>query len=146
MPTFSQTIAVAASPPRLWSLVSDVQRVALLFPFACVEDVQTPERDCWLFWRQLSIPNVANLRWREQARVVEDREMRFHAVEGDLAVFNGHWRVAPDGQSATLTLTVEYEIPAGVGPQMPAVVVGYVMGEIFKSICQRLKEAAEEEG
>ncbi len=145
MPTFSQTIAVAAPSPRLWSLVSDVERVALLFPFARVEDVLTPEPNCWLFWRQLSIPRVADLRWREQARVVAEGELHFHAVEGDLTIFNGHWQVVPDGEDATLSLSVEYEIPAGVGPPMPAVVVGYVMGEIFKSICQRLKEAAEEQ-
>ena len=145
MPTFSHTIAVAAPPARLWSLVSDVQRVALLFPYASVEDMLTPAPQSWLFWRQLAIPKVADLRWRELARVVADGStMAFQVVEGDLTTFAGHWQVAPDGLAAALTLAVEYEIPAGVGPQMPSAVVGYVMSEIFKSICQRLKEAAEE--
>ena len=144
MPSFTHTIDVAASSIRLWSLVSDVQRVALLFPYARVEEVCRPNPQSWLFWRQLAIPYVAELRWREEARVIAEGEMSFQAVEGDLTTFAGHWLVAPNGADATLTLALEYEIPQGFVPNMPTVAVSYVMREIFISICQRLKDAAEE--
>ena len=130
---------------QLWALVRDVARVAGLFPYTNVEELTSPEPDCWLFWRQLTIPNVADLRWRERARVTGDGELHFEAVEGDLRMFAGDWRVTPNDTAAVLTLALEYEIPEEMRPKMPAMMIDFVMGEIFKTICQRVKEAAEED-
>lgn len=144
MATFSHTLPVDAPAPRLWALVRDVQRVAGLFPYTSVEEMQSPAADCWRFWRQLAIPNIAALRWREEARVLDNRTLDFHVLEGDLQTYAGQWAVVADGVTSTLLLTLEYEIPEGVAPQLPPLLAGYVMGEIFKTICQRIKDAAEE--
>lgn len=143
MASFSHTLPVDVPVATLWTLVHDVQRVAALFPYTTVEQVETPEPECWRFWRQLAIPNVAELRWHEEARVTAEGELRFTAIAGDLQTFAGRWCVAPSGSAAVLSLSLEYEIPAAVAPKMPPLLVGYVMGEIFKTICQRIKEAAE---
>ena len=143
MASFSHTIPVSTPYAELWSLVCDVSRIAGLASYTRVEDLSTPEPNCWLFWRQLAIPNIAELRWRERARVIREGEMHFQAVEGDLGTFAGYWRVAPAGVNSSLTLEVEYVIPEGMNQKMPAFVVNYVMDEIFKSICQHVKEAAE---
>ena len=111
MASFSHTIPVGVSSVQLWALVRDVARVAGLFPYTNVEELTSPEPDCWLFWRQLTIPNVADLRWRERARVTGDGELHFEAVEGDLRMFAGDWRVTPNDTAAVLTLALEYEIP-----------------------------------
>lgn len=144
MATFTHTIPVQVSADRLWALMCDVRQVAELFPYVAVEDFSAPEDDSWLFWRQLTIPNVAQLRWREQARVTEQGEISFQAVEGDLKTFNGYWRIAPTGDASTLTLALEYAVPTEMAPKLPPAVVQYVMSEVFKSICDRVKEAAEE--
>lgn len=143
--SFSHTLPVSVSVATLWTLVRDVQRIAAIFPYTTVEQMETPEPDCWRFWRQLAIPNLAELRWHEEARVTADGELRFAAIAGDLHTFSGRWCVSPAGSTAVLSLSLEYEIPAAVAPKMPPLLVGYVMGEIFKTICQRIKEAAEED-
>lgn len=143
MPTFSHTVAVHAPFARLWSLVRDVTRLAALFPYTRVEEISSPAPDCWLFWRQLTIPSVADLRWREQSRVVADGEMAFQAIEGDLSRYAGSWRVEPDGGKTLLSLQLDYAVPDHLAPRMPAMMVDYVMSEFFKSICTRVKEAAE---
>lgn len=144
MASFTHTIPVEASAEHLWTLVCAVDRVAGLFPYTQVDELISPEPDCWVFWRRLTIPNVADLRWRELAKITGEGKLGFCAIEGDLQTFAGCWLVEGDGSASTLTLALEYEIPEAVGPNMPAMMVNYVMGEIFKSICQRVKEAAEE--
>ena len=145
MASFCHTIPVGASSVQLWALVRDVARVAGLFPYTTVEELTSPEPECWFFWRQLTIPNVADLRWRERARVTGDGELHFEAVEGDLRTFAGSWRVVPNDTAAVLTLALEYEIPEEMRPKMPPMMIDFVMGEIFRTICQRVKEAAEED-
>lgn len=144
MASFSHSIAVDVPPTSLWALVSDVQRVAALFPYTTVEDCTNPEPERWLFWRRLAIPNIADLHWREQATVIAPLALEFRAIEGDLATFAGRWQVETHGTATTLVLNLNYEIPSGLAPKMPAMLLEYVMGEIFRTICQRIKEAAEE--
>ncbi|MHB9130321.1 MAG: type II toxin-antitoxin system RatA family toxin [Armatimonadota bacterium] len=144
MASYSHSVPVSAAPEELWALVHDVRRVADLFPFTHVEDISSPETDCWLYWRQLTIPNVVSLRWREQAWVSGDSRMQFKAVEGDLETFTGEWLVVTADEGAKLTLSLEYEIPESTGIKLPAAMVNYAMGEIFKTICQRMRQAVEE--
>ena len=144
MASFTLTVPVEVSANELWSLVSDIPRTAYLFTYLTVEDLTSPAPGHWQYWRQLTIPNVATLRWQELSTVISEGEMQFHAVEGDLETFRGSWQVTPDGISSWLSLTIEYIIPQGVGPNLPGPMATYVMGEIFKTICQRVKEAAEE--
>lgn len=143
MASFTHSIPVNTSAEQLWALVSDVNRVAGLFPYTTLDDFTTPEQNHWLYWRRLTIPNVADLHWREDACITNHGELAFHAVDGDLQTFTGRWAVTSDGTTPSLTLNLEYEIPQGLAPSLPGALVGYVMGEIFKSICQRIKEAAE---
>lgn len=129
----------------MWSLITDVTRFTALFSFMTVEDVVCLEPAYrWQYLRQLSIPHVADLRWREEAQVVSDGVLDFHATEGDLSVFKGQWRILPDGAAATLSLTVDYAIPDELGAHYPTPVIVYVMNEIFSTICTRVIEAAEE--
>lgn len=145
MASFSHTLSVNTSATQLWALVSDVTRLADLFPYMEITELQTPATDCWSFWRTLTIPNIANLHWREESQITNEGQLAFQATEGDLTTFAGHWQVTPQGAVSTLTLMLDYEVPAACAPNMPAVLVSYVMNELFKSICQRVREVAEEE-
>ncbi|MHB9027065.1 MAG: type II toxin-antitoxin system RatA family toxin [Armatimonadota bacterium] len=145
MAEFSHTLAVQASSEELWTLVSDVRRVAELFPFTMVEEFCPREPEGWVFWRRLTIPNVAQLRWREASWVAGDGELRFQAVEGDLETFQGSWQVTPAGENAQLTLALEYAIPDHLSQNMPPKLVSFVMNQVFTTICGKLKETAEEE-
>ena len=145
MPSFSATLPVNTTPARLWALLCDTPRVAALFSFMTIEDIQSPEPQRRIFWRRLRIPSLAELRWQEEERVTGDRELSFHAVAGDLRIFAGCWRALPNGDGAQLALALEYDIPAGDGPPAPAALVRYVMNELFTTICRRIVEAAEEE-
>lgn len=142
--TFNHTIPVQADAARLWALVHDVRRVAELFTFTKLEEFTELEPDCWAYWRELTIPSIAALRWREQARVTGEHELSFHVIEGELEQFDGCWRVTPDSAASKLTLELTYAIPDGVGPSVPDALAHYVINEIFKTICQRLKQVAEE--
>lgn len=145
MSHFSFSTPVNAAPLALWSLVRDVQRVAELFSFIAIEEFQAPEVDCWQYWRRLNIPTLSELRWRERSEVAGDATLRFHALEGDLSVFQGQWVVATAGATSTLSLHIEYVIPKDVGPPVAEALAEYVMNELFKTICRRVKQAAEEE-
>lgn len=145
MPSFNLSLPVEASSTALWSLISDVPRFAGLFPYIAVEEIQSPAPGSWSFQRRLNIPNLASLSWREENRVTGERELSFQAVEGDLQCFTGRWLVTGNGGGALLELALEYEVPEAVGTQIPDGLARYVMGELFKSICIRVKEAAEEE-
>ncbi|MHB0937028.1 MAG: SRPBCC family protein [Armatimonadota bacterium] len=145
MPSFNISLPVDTSSTALWALISDVPRFAGLFPYIAVEDMQSPAPGSWSFLRRLDIPNLAALNWREENRVTGERELSFQAVEGDLQCFTGRWLVAGNGGGALLELALEYEVPESVGARIPAGLAQYVMNELFKSICTRVKEAAEEE-
>lgn len=145
MASFTHTVPVAVSSSLLWTLIGDPWRTAKLFPYVTVEDIAPEGPGNWVYWRHLTIPSVASLRWQEQATIIGDNQLRFKAVGGDLEIFDGTWAVDPDGDDSTLTLSIEYVIPKGVGPNLPAPMVNYVMGEMFKTICHRMKETAEEE-
>lgn len=145
MASFFHTLSVNTSAAQLWALVCDVDRFAHLFPYMEITDVQTSTANCWSFWRTLTIPNIANLYWRELSRITDDGQLTFQATEGDLTTFAGHWQVTPQGAVSTLTLTLDYEVPESCAPNMPAALVSYVMNELFKSICQRVREVAEED-
>ncbi len=145
MARFSQILAVEATPEQLWSLVRDVRRVAELFPFTAIDEFTALDDDHWLFWRTLSIPNVADLRWREDNRAADDYTLHFAAVEGELEVFAGQWQVKTNADGAELTLALEYAIPEHLRPNIPGPMIEFVMGEIFRMICRRVKETAEEE-
>ncbi len=143
MSSFSYTISVQSTFGALWALVSDVRRVAGLFPFTAVDDFHDAAPGRWLFRRRVTIPNVANLCWQELSWAEREGELRFQAVAGDLQTFTGQWLVAPDGAGMQLTLPVDYDIPAALRPRVPGAMVEYVMSEMFKSICGRVKETAE---
>ena len=144
MPSFNLSTPVNASPAELWALISDTPRFAGLFPYIVVEDVQSPEPGRWLFWRRLTIPNLSSLSWREENRVTGDCEVTFRAVEGDLETFAGRWLVSSNGKTE-LGLELEYEIPTAVSAHVPEGLARYVMDELFKSVCRRVKEAVEGE-
>ena len=145
MSHFTFSVPVNALPATLWTLVRDVRKVAGLFSFTYLEDFQTPAADCWQYWRRLNIPSLSDLRWLERTEVTGEYALSFRALAGDLTTFDGQWSVIPTGNTSTLNLRLEYEIPEDVGPPVPEALAEYVMNELFKTICRRVKEAAEEE-
>ncbi len=145
MSSFTYSISVQSTFSSLWELVCDVRRVAGLFPFTAVDDFSDAEPGRWIFRRRVNIPNVANLCWQELSWAEREGELRFQAVDGDLQTFTGQWLVAPDRAGMLLTLNLEYDIPAALRPRVPGMMVDYVMGELFKTICCRMKETAEGE-
>lgn len=144
MASFSHSVAVNVHPERLWTLIRDVRWLAKLFPYITVDEMHSPEPGRWRFRRQLAIPHVADLRWCEETREVAEGQMQFRAVEGDLETFAGSWQVVPQNETALLMLAVEYDVPTHLANNLPAPMVNHVMGEIFRSICRRVKEVAEE--
>jgi len=145
LPSFNLSLPVEASTADVWALISDMPRFAGLFPYIAVADLQSPAPGRWSFRRQLSIPNLAPLCWREEDRVTGERELSFRAVEGDLSCFTGRWLVTGNGGGAMLDLALEYEVPESISAQVPEGLARYVMSELFKAVCCRVKEAAEEE-
>lgn len=141
--SFRYSLPVAAPATRVWALVRDVRRVAGLFSYVTIDEFTTLAPDCWQFRRQLAIPTLTTLSWYERSEVTREGELSFRAVDGDLDTFDGAWTVAHDGDGASLTLVLTYAIPDGVGPKVPAALAKYAMEEIFKTICQRVKEEAE---
>jgi len=143
--SFSYSVPVQSSFSVLWALVCDVRRVAGLFPFTVVDDFREVEHGRSQFRRRVTIPTMADLCWQELSWVQHEGELCVQAVEGDLQTFDGQWLVAPDGAGMRLTLKLEYDIPAEMRANAPDMMVNYAMGELFKTICSRIKEAAEEE-
>jgi len=141
---FSETVLVQAPIDTVWALVSDIRRTAGLFSYMTITDYVTLAPGHWQFQRTLAIPSVATLSWCEQATVKAEGELHFHAIDGDLPYFAGLWLVAADDAGTRLTLALDYEPPTNVGPRVPASMAQYVIGEIFKSVCRHIKEAAEE--
>ena len=144
MASLTYSIPIRTSSDKLWALVCDVRRVAQLFPFTIVDEYHSPEPCNWVFRRRVNIPNVTDLTWREHSWTEREGELHFRAVDGDLQTFNGHWQVAANDTGATLTLALEYVIPEALRPRVPSAMVDYVMGELCKTICLRMKEAVEE--
>jgi ribosome-associated toxin RatA of RatAB toxin-antitoxin module len=143
LPTFTHTVPVAATPEALWSLVRDVHRVAELFPFNVISNF-TSLPSCWEFHRQLKIPHFTDLHWDERAWVAGEGALCFQAIAGDLSEFAGSWQVAPQGEAAQLTLQVEYAIPEHLAGLASPALAAYVLGELFTTICRKVKAAAEE--
>lgn len=145
MPGFSHTISISAPFARVWALVGDVERVAALFPYCQLTEMEIVAPDSRRFQRIISLPNIAELQWRELATITAPGLMSFRAEEGDLKTYYGSWSLSAAGEQSQLALELTYEVPAALATKMPAVLAGYIMGELFKSICQRIKEAAEAE-
>ena len=144
MPSFNLTLPIEASSQELWALISDVPRFAGLFPYITLEGLESPAPGHWLFQRRLTIPNIASLAWREENRITGEGELSFRALEGDLETFQGRWLVTANGKTE-LELELEYEIPPAISAQAPAGLAKYVMDELFKAVCRRVKETVEED-
>lgn len=145
MPTFTHNISIAAPLARVWALVGDVSRVASLFPYCRLEEMEDLSPVSCRFRRIISLPNIAELQWRELSTVTAPGTLNFIAEEGDLKTYYGSWSLIADGEKSRLLLELTYEVPGSLAAMMPATMAGYVMSELFKSICQRIKEAAEAE-
>ena len=145
MPSFTFTQSVAAPAAALWALAGDPRRAAALFPYVALEEIEEPEPGTTRFRRELAMPNLPPLRWREEDRVTGERELSFRALEGDLRTFAGRWRVSGDAQGSTLELSLDYEVPPAFMQLAPEPLARMVMEETLRSICRRIKEAAEEE-
>lgn len=145
MPSFNLSLPVEVPSEDLWALISDVPRFAGLFPYITTDDLEIPEPGRWLFRRQINLPNISSLVWREENYLAGNNELAFRALEGDLRIFTGRWQVIGDNGGATLDLALDYEIPDAFAGQAPDFMVRFMMDELFKSICRRVKEAAEGE-
>jgi hypothetical protein len=142
--SFSCVLPVRADVATLWSRIRDVRWVAGLFPYVDVEAFREIGPAIWRYRRQLRIPTLAAMTWEEEASVTDDGTLVFRAVSGDLETFDGRWEAAADGATSRLSLTIEYVIPDGLGPVVPAAVANMVMNEVFNTICRRVKDAVEE--
>lgn len=143
MPVFAQTFTVGTSSDNIWALLSDIPRMAGLFPYLVVTGLTNCGAARWDYWRTLNIPGMPALHWREEAMLAAPDTLSFRALEGDVKVFTGSWRITPAGDTATLTLTVEYEFPEGIGGGIPVPILVYAMGELLKTMGQRVCDVAE---
>lgn len=142
--SFSCVLPVRTDVETLWARIRDVRWVAGLFPYVDVEAFHDDGPERWRYRRHLRIPTLAAMTWEEEATVAAHGTLAFRAVSGDLETFDGQWEASTDGAHARLSLTIEYIIPAGLGPAVPPAVAYAVMNEVFTSICRRVKEAVEE--
>lgn len=145
MPAFSCSASVSAPPAAVWALLVDPERFAALFTYMTVDEVEAPAPDCRVFRRRLALPNLPPLWWREEDQATGDGELSFRALEGDLQVFQGCWRVTAAGDGAQLTLELDYAIPTGIGPSLPEALAAFIMNELFRAIFNRVVEAAQVE-
>ena len=143
MPSFAQTFTIRTSPEAVWALLSDIPRMAGLFPYLVVTELTSVGEGCWRYWRTLTIPGMPALRWREEASLGVSGTLSFRALEGDVKVFTGSWRITSNEGITGLTLTVDYEFPEGVGGGLPMPLLLYAMGELLKAMGQRVCDMAE---
>lgn len=144
MASFAFTTPVRASQDRLWTLVKDVRFVAGLFPFMRIDAYEETGAQACVFNREIRIPSIITLRWREETCVQDDHTVAFRAVDGDLQTFIGTWQVHEQTGKVALALALEYEVPAGLGAALPAAMIDFAMKELFRTICLKVKEAAED--
>ncbi len=143
MPSFAQTFTVHTSPDAVWSLLSDIPRMAGLFPYLVVSELTSVGDGVWRYWRTLTIPGMPALRWHEEASLAAPDALSFRALAGDVKVFTGSWRIGTIDGVTALTLQVDYEFPAGIGGGLPMPLMVYAMGELLKAMGIRVCEVAQ---
>lgn len=111
MPRIGVELEIAAPVERVWKTVLDVERYSDSMSnvrwVRLVEDGAERRRTAWSVVLKGSI-----LEWEEQEEIdAEARVIRFHQLEGDLDVFDGHWTVEEsEAGRARIRFEVEFEI------------------------------------
>ncbi len=143
MSSFNKTIIVESAVEKLWLIISDIRGMAELYSFMHISDYSKTE-NLFCYTRQLDIPGLASLTWQETA-TIKYNTINFHATGGDLTKFNGYWRACNENNETLLTLNVDYDIPSGIGPNVPKFIAEAVLGQIFQKIIDTIKTKAESE-
>jgi uncharacterized membrane protein len=59
-------------------------------------------------WRVLL--NGSELTWVEADKLVDRKEITFYQIEGDLEIWEGTWRLRPEGRTVVVDLTVMFDL------------------------------------
>jgi ribosome-associated toxin RatA of RatAB toxin-antitoxin module len=59
-------------------------------------------------WRVLL--NGSELTWVEADKLVDREEITFYQIEGDLEIWEGTWRLRPEGRTVVVDLTVMFDL------------------------------------
>ncbi|MEI6520360.1 MAG: hypothetical protein WCO98_10040 [bacterium] len=141
MSSFNKTIVVNSDLEKLWHILSDIRKMADLYTFMHIYDYKQ-EKDFLYYTRKLDIPGLATLCWQEVSQIT-DHTVNFNANGGDLAEFTGNWKAVNENDITLLSLNIEYEIPSGIGPNVPKFMAEAVLGQIFQKIMETIKTTAE---
>ncbi len=141
MSSFNKTALVNSDPEKLWLIISDIRGMADLYTFMHISDYRQ-EGSQFFYTRKLDIPGLASLCWQESA-IIENKTMSFQAISGDLTKFTGYWQVEPFNEGSNIKLVIEYDIPTGIGPNVPKFMAETVLGQIFQKIIETIKAKAE---
>ena len=141
MSSFNKTITVNSDIKKLWNIVGDIRGMADLYSFMHISDYRQEDNN-FFYTRKLDIPGLASLCWQETSHI-ENCIVQFNATGGDLSLFTGQWQIENDNITSTLTLDLQYEIPSGIGPNVPKFMAEVVLGQIFQKIMDTIKTTAE---
>jgi uncharacterized membrane protein len=143
MSSFYKKIVVNCQNDKLWQIITDIRGMADLYTFMHISDYKQ-EENIFSYTRKLDIPGLASLSWQERSVIEKPNIIRFQAIEGDLKDFTGFWQIENDG-TPSLVLNIDYNIPSGIGPNVPAFMAEAVLGQIFQKIMETIKSKAETE-
>lgn len=141
MSSFNKTVVINSDIEKLWIIISDIRKMADLYTFMQIFDYKQKENYCF-YTRKLDIPGLVALCWQEVSEI-NDHAVNFNATGGDLNEFTGYWRVVKENDIVSLTLDIKYEIPSGLGPNVPKFMAETVLGQIFQKIMDTIKITAE---
>lgn len=110
MPLVERTITIKAPAEEVYQVIRDVERYPRFVPD--VKEVRIISEDPQgRITRWHAVIDGVAFRWTERDEYDGARMMvKYRLVEGDLEKFEGEWRVDQDGESARVTLTLEYEL------------------------------------
>jgi uncharacterized membrane protein len=141
MSSFNKTIVINSDIEKLWIIISDIRKMATLYSFMQISDYKQEENNFY-YTRKLDIPGLATLCWQEVSQI-NNNTVNFNTISGDLKEFTGYWRVLEENGIVSLTLDIKYEIPSGLGPNVPKFMAETVLGQIFQKIMDTIKITAE---
>lgn len=143
MPSVKETIFIAGDPKQIFEITKASDRFPEFMPDVDeVNILQRKEKGVISEWK-VTVDGTPFYWKEEDVYDDENMEIRFKAIEGDVDLFQGYWKVIPQDGGANVEIFVEFDINMPGLKDLILPMLTAKLRENLQSMLKAIKERVE---